>query len=242
MSIPVYMINLEARQDRLRHSLAEAEAVGMVFEVVPAIPASAIDPTDVAISRQSPGRVACWKSHVRAWERAQGAGTAFALILEDDVRWLRNPAGLLKAIDAQPSSAFDLLQLGSLQHGHKSIPLRARMAHRAAKAVRAGRMVHRSVEIAERWLTDRSQLMSRSLNDVEASAKLSAGIEWGSFGSGTHAYVISTSAIPSLLAYNSPVFLAADDALSALAHQNNFRIGQVLESMATQAPLASDLR
>jgi hypothetical protein len=84
--------------------------------------------------------------------------------------------------------------------------------------------------------------MARSLDQAMLSLTLSDQVIWDAFGSGTHAYVVGRNFIPSLVAYNSPPFLAADDALSALAHQGTFRIGQLRDTLATQAFLLSDLR
>jgi GR25 family glycosyltransferase involved in LPS biosynthesis len=242
MSLPAYVINLESRRDRLRHVRHEFELVGLDFKLIEAVPADAVESTEVATTGQSPGKIACWMSHRRAWRHAQDSGATYCLVVEDDVRWLRNPGPLLDRIGSLPPDAFDLLQLGSLQRGPRSVPARARWAHKAAKSIRVTRVLSRRSEVVERWFVERSQLLSRSLDDVEMTSVLEAATTWGSFGSGTHAYVVSRQFLSHLLKYNQPVFLSADDALSALAHQQTFRIGELTESIATQAPLASDLR
>lgn len=242
MSIPTFVINLANRTDRLEFALAEAKSVGQTPRVISAVPAASIDPDEVAITRQSAGRIACWRSHVASWEAASGEKSAYSLILEDDVRWLRNPSDLLARIADLPDDRFDILQLGSLQRGPRAVPLRARMAHKLSKTVRAARKVHPRAANVERWMVDYSQLIARELSFVESAERLQEETIWGSFGSGTHAYVVNRNVIPKLTLYNDPVFLAADDALSVLAHQGNFRIGELQEGMATQAPFPSDLR
>lgn len=242
MSIPTFVINLADRTDRLQFALAEASSVGQTPQVISAVPAASIDPDEVAVTRQSAGRIACWRSHVECWEAASSEVSTYSLVLEDDVRWLRNPSDLLGRIANLPGDAFDILQLGSLQRGPRSVPGRARVAHKLSKTVRIAGRIHPRAAHLERWMADYSQLVARELSLIDSAEMIQEGTIWGSFGSGTHAYVVNRNAIPKLRLYNNPVFLAADDALSVLAHQGTFRIGEIQESMATQAPFPSDLR
>lgn len=243
MSIPTFLINLASRPDRLAFAQDEAKAIGMDLRVVQAIPAAAIDPAEAIITGQTRGRIACWTSHVTAWEMALECSGDFCLILEDDVRWLRNPMGFLARVKELPSEALDLLQLGSLQKGGPlATPFRAQVAHRLSKSVRFARRVNGRAEALERWLVDYSQLVARELEVVDSRERIGERIIWGAFGSGTHAYILNKRLIPHLLQYNRPTFLAADDALSALAHQRTFRVGELEHGIATQAPFPSDLR
>lgn len=242
MSIPTFLINLASRPDRLAFAKEEARAIGMDLRVVEAVAASSIDPDEAMITGQTPGRIACWRSHTIAWKRALEEGRDFCLILEDDVRWLRNPMSFLARFDELSTETLDLLQLGSLQRGPLTTPLRAQVAHRLSKSVRIARRIHPGAGALERWLGNYSQLVARELELVDSRERIGERIIWGTFGSGTHAYIVNKRLIPHLLRYNNPTFLAADDALSVLAGQETFRVGELEYALATQAPFPSDLR
>jgi GR25 family glycosyltransferase involved in LPS biosynthesis len=242
MRVPALLINLAERVDRRDFALAEARRVGVEIEFVSAVRAEDVPIDYVRMSGMTAGRIACWASHRKAWQAAQQRGASYALILEDDVRWLESPLSILGEASVLPQSAFDVLQLGSLHTGSRVATRRADYVYRAALVARMAGRIAAPAQRLEAWLAERSQLMSQAMNDVQSRALISREIEWGTFGSGAHAYLIGKSCIGRLLRFNWPPFLTTDDALSALAAQRNFRIGALAYAVATQAPLPSDLR
>lgn len=242
MTIPVFLINLSSRFDRLEHAQREAARVGVGFIRVSAMEASDVEEDVLEVTQLEAGRIACWASHRHAWQLGSNGAHPYFLVLEDDVRWLRDPRPILNVLAGLSGSEFDVLQLGSLQHGPTRVPARAVAAHRLAKIVRTGRLVNRRMGVVEDWLVSRSQLMSQSMREDKALTSLSGQVLWGSFGSGTHAYAVSKRMAHHLLTFNWPPFLAADDALDVLARQHTFLIGELISSLAVQAPMSSDLR
>lgn len=77
-----FFINLESRQDRLRHIRATLQSAGL--ERLQRFPAVA----------ESIGILGCTRSHIAVLERAQEAGYPLTLICEDDLEFLRGQSEL----------------------------------------------------------------------------------------------------------------------------------------------------
>lgn len=242
MKTPAYVINLASRPDRMKFALSEAKRVGLEVRRVEAVSAADVDPEQVSMTGQDPSRIACWESHRRAWKAAEQDGLDSFLILEDDCRWIQDPNSLLDAIARTQPGMFDLLQLGSLQGGRERLPRRSRVAFRVAESLRFAKVIVPEMRRVEAYLEDRSQLYAQKAAEMRTSAAIALDVVWGRFDSGAHAYLVSRSMVPHLMVFNWPPFLAADDALAALAHQGRFKIGRLATSIASQAPLSSDLR
>lgn len=240
--IPAFVINLESRPDRAAFAVAECERVGIDVRFVSATTGSDLPTSLLSMTKLSAARAACWASHRKVWALGAELTARYFLVLEDDTRWLQDPKPALSEIASGSSEDFDILQLGSLMHGPEGLPLRVRAATTTARTLRMFRRISTRAQRAEVWLTNQSQLIAQAVIEENASSALSSRVDWGSFGSGTHAYVVNRTAVAHLLAFNYPPFLAADDALSALAHQRTFRIGRLREGIATQAPWPSDIR
>lgn len=242
MSIPALVINLAERVDRRDFTLSQACRFDLDISFVEAIHGSDV-PHDLArLVGLSPGRVACWLSHRKAWERARDGGAEFALIMEDDVRWLRSPLGVLDCLGTGIGVRPDVLQLGSLQKISRISSRSAELARRMSLIARATTNLVPAVARAELWLAHRSQMILQARMELAAEQAWDEDIVWGTFGIGAHAYVIKTEIIPRLLQYNYPPFLATDDALAVLAAQRTLLVGSLVVPVATQAPLPSDLR
>jgi hypothetical protein len=242
IGVPCFVINVSERTDRADFALQESRLVGLRPTFISATKASEVNLDTRAITKQTAGRIACWLSHRRSWEAGLSSGADYFLVLEDDVRWLLDPRPLLDVIAQLPPGAFDILQLGSLQQRPTNVPRRALAAAKVGQYVRVLSKVSRSARELESWLISNYQLMARSL---EAGPQLRPGadwINWNSFGSGTHSYIVGAHMVSHLLEFNCPTYLAADDALAVLASQGTFSIGEVVPPMTIQAPLGSDLR
>lgn len=97
MTPPVYVINMPASRQRLANVSASLSDAGIDFERVEAIDAGSV-PLSQLLSRYdpaqnrrryfaplSPGEVACFLSHRRAWAHFLVSSVAFGIFLEDDV-------------------------------------------------------------------------------------------------------------------------------------------------------------
>ena len=83
MTLPVYVINLDRRPDRLASIAANLKYVGLPFERVPAIDAQSL-PAVGKISLLNRGSRACLLSHAEALRRFLDTSHPAAAILEDD--------------------------------------------------------------------------------------------------------------------------------------------------------------
>lgn len=92
-SIPVYVINLARRPDRLARIGAHLAGRGVAFTPVAACDAKAVPEAEIARSVHATGPLgvlglgdrACTVSHMRAWRQFLGTPARHALFLEDDV-------------------------------------------------------------------------------------------------------------------------------------------------------------
>lgn len=230
------------RPDRRDYTLDQANRLELAVSFVEAIGASDVSVELSELVGLSPGRIACWLSHQKAWRQARDLGVEFALIMEDDVRWLRSPMNLLRSLSKGNFSGFDILQLGSLGRVQRGYSRKAELARRISVGARAASRVLPIGKGAETWLVNRSQSLLQARIEIEAEGLLEEEVVWGTFGIGAHAYVIRTDVVERLLRYNKPPFLATDDALSVLSAQRSFLVGSLSVPMATQAPLSSNLR
>src|SRR3954463_11248520 len=91
--IPVFIVNLARRPDRLARLGGQLDALGIAWQRVDALDAlvAATSELDALVARNGPlGRLgdgdrACTISHLRAWKQLLASDAPFALVLEDDV-------------------------------------------------------------------------------------------------------------------------------------------------------------
>lgn len=117
--IPVFVINLQRRPDRLARVQAEFERVGVNFERVQGIDAMAKDPTSTSDwngglkfrPRVASGQSSycCLLSHLSVLRRIVDEGISLAMVCEDDVRLSADILHLLSLGDCLPD------ELGLLQ-------------------------------------------------------------------------------------------------------------------------------
>jgi GR25 family glycosyltransferase involved in LPS biosynthesis len=119
MSIPVFVINLDRRPDRLERISEELAKLGLQFTRVQAVDGSQLDPGSAirpviarlynGLKNPAKGAVGCFLSHAKVWNHIVSEGIPQALVLEDDSvpgRW--EPSVLSQEISRY---GVDLLRL-----------------------------------------------------------------------------------------------------------------------------------
>lgn len=106
-TVPVFLINLGSRPDRLAQMKTEFGAAGVEFERIPAV--DALDPDEDLSTWQIDPRVAigtatlcCMLSHFRALRRILDTGVPLAMVAEDDVELSPDLLPLLRNNDWIP--------------------------------------------------------------------------------------------------------------------------------------------
>src|SRR5882757_102341 len=106
-AIPVYIVNLARRPDRLERLGGRLDALGIAWQRVEALDAQQASEAelDAVISATGPlGRLgnadrACTVSHMRAWSALLATDAPFGLVLEDDIYLTDDAAALLASPD-----------------------------------------------------------------------------------------------------------------------------------------------
>ncbi|YBV98191.1 glycosyltransferase family 25 protein [Phyllobacteriaceae bacterium JZ32] len=99
MSIPVYVINLDRSQERLKAVKDSANEFGITLHRIPAVdgrslPPSALGDLDDASFRRlhgktvMPAEIGCYFSHLKVLEKIAGGDEPHAVIVEDDVAFI----------------------------------------------------------------------------------------------------------------------------------------------------------
>ena len=127
--IPSFVINLDARQDRMHHMKNVQHQFGLRFDRIPAVngktlpidslPVSPFVRTSLHTGKRfskihltTPGEVGCFLSHRAAWQRVM-TQTQPCLIFEDDADPTEHASTwLAKVVDAVQNGEFDLVLLG----------------------------------------------------------------------------------------------------------------------------------
>lgn len=116
LNIPIYLINLADRPDRLSHALDEAKKHGLSLIVINAVPK---EKANVSYSSfLTPAAEACWLSHVKAMDLIASGDSCFAIILEDDFQ-INNFSRLSKSLLKLQSFDWEIVQLGFLRNGFR---------------------------------------------------------------------------------------------------------------------------
>ena len=125
MSSGLVVINLDRSVDRLAHVRAQLDAHGLTFHRLAATDARTLSVAErnhfysESLNRAryhkplSTGEIACYISHIRAWQLVMAGPWDYAVILEDDVRLGANFTHTLAQISRLPSD-WDVIKLGSI--------------------------------------------------------------------------------------------------------------------------------
>ena len=128
--LPVYLINLDGSDDRLRAARAQLDAAGIAFQRVPAFDGRALrvedfpdyDPRTALAYMGRPlrgGEIGCYLSHLDCARRFLASGAAHAVVLEDDMRLEPGFAeGVAQALDwlGRHPLDWDLTHLSPNRH------------------------------------------------------------------------------------------------------------------------------
>ncbi|QBY00049.1 glycosyltransferase family 25 protein [Rhodophyticola sp. CCM32] len=143
-TIPIFVINLTRRPDRLARVSAHLAERGVSFTRQEACDArTATEPVIASVIRQSgplgrlgQGDRACTVSHIWAWQHFLDGDASHALFLEDDVYLAEDLAELLADTDWIPPET-DLVKLEKFDAGSSRLLLAAQIGHTPA-----GRALH----------------------------------------------------------------------------------------------------
>lgn len=88
----IYVLNLEAREDRRDEMTLLAAASGIELTFVPGVNSKTLEPQSLPDSYAAgvimePAHLACYRGHANIWRKIVEEGIETALILEDDVDW-----------------------------------------------------------------------------------------------------------------------------------------------------------
>ena len=118
--LPLFVINLDHRPDRLKHITDECSRLGLDFVRIPAVNAQSATEEqlrsranlDGTLCRRGLSRAeaACLLSHCHAWEMLLDTSNESALILEDDTRLSNDLPHFVESLDWWPNQTR-LLQL-----------------------------------------------------------------------------------------------------------------------------------
>jgi len=217
MTYSIYLINLDYRSDRLDNSLRQLNMEGLTFARI-----SAVDGRNLKENMfQTPTVLACWQSHLLAYEALLASKSSFALILEDDFQINRKYC-LNKNIEKWISLNFDLLQVGFLTIG---VFNKMRWVFEETQKL-SFRLIGLLAKIF-RMKTISSRLRVREALDSNSSITVS------SFFPGTHAYIISRKLAGAILSEGANN-LSADEYFIALSKMRAFDIGRLWKSRIGQ--------
>lgn len=145
-AIPVYIVNLARRPDRLERLGGRLDALGIAWERVDALDArEATDAEIDAVAHPSgplgplgKGDRACTISHLRAWRKLVDSGRPYALVLEDDV-YLAGDARSAVATAEWIPAGVDVVKLEKFGDGESTVLLGPAMG----EVPGTGRRLHR---------------------------------------------------------------------------------------------------
>lgn len=191
--IPVYAISLPDHAERRRHIQAECARVGLNAEIVDAADMRRATPEEIRAQCRLPaakrrkkqryltaGELGCALSHRAVYQTVLARGQDYALVLEDDARFLADPAPLLRSGSLQNIAAqypFDVLILGYVKTLPQHLPYYYRRIPLKNRAVFAGYRF---------------------------------GTPWEQYGCGAVGYVITAAGAAKLLSQPQPCVAADD--------------------------------
>lgn len=215
--MPIYLINLESRPDRLATATNQLNKLKLDFQRIQAVDGSGLPSNRFLTSNV----FACWQSHILTFEAFLRSEAKYALILEDDFVILQ-PSSFDRNMNKWTSLEFDLLQIGFLVPGFYN----------------KFRMVFEEIEKLFFKLLSKIAVITK-LHSISSRLRVrEAGTTpfWmtaSSFLPGTHAYLISRS-LASAIVTEGASNLSADEYFIALAKMRSFKIGRLWKSRVGQ--------
>ena len=118
MALPVYVINLDRRPDRLQTISDNLQRIGVAWQRVSAIDARSLPPTPLKSKNlyhvMTLGHFACSQSHIKALKTFLSTSHPAAVILEDDAEIASDFPTLLESTEWLPQG-FGLVKLDTRQ-------------------------------------------------------------------------------------------------------------------------------
>lgn len=192
--IPLFVINLDRRQDRLSKMAEAAESGSFELHRVRAIDGRSATFTHSG-DYVSTTEDACWRSHQLAYSAFLNTGAAYAVILEDDADL--SSSALSKGDLESIFQIMEGCQINLLQIGH---------LHRQYSWWKIGPLAESIRDHIHGRYSKRISLESLKVQIVHQS-----------FRSGAHAYAIDRKIASALVQLNSPTVFTADNFLGLLA-------------------------
>lgn len=225
-AIQIFVINLDAQEDRWNNCVQQQQRFGLNLKRVSAV-------TPEQLSRETTHYVtngvrAVWESHMECLRLLINSGSKCALIMEDDFV-IHNHKRLLKYIRDSKVLQFDLVQLGFLKPG-----LDTRVKVLIANIETS---IFRFVALISQPPFSLHGKTSERLR-VREARQLPPGFTADDFQPGAHCYLISRNLADAVLNLNNPQFLSIDDFFTSLSQMRSFKSMRVRRSLVGQAPFA----
>ena len=226
-SIPVYLINLDFRLDRLAECELEAVKNNLSFVRVSAIIPPELLPEGTLIT---PPAYACLQSHLSTLKTFLSTEHSHALILEDDFQVINNRA-LVSFLTRQSYAKFDFVQLGFLQMGlrHRLDLFNLRVENSFLRLLLS--VLH--------FFPDSKQ--NRRLR-IKRRMGVPSGFIPDDIRSGAHCYVISRELAKAVLGLNKPAFLTIDSLYGSLPWNHKFEMIRTSKSWVRQSKSQSSIK
>jgi GR25 family glycosyltransferase involved in LPS biosynthesis len=213
----ILLINLESRPDRLETSTIQFRNVGMDFQRIEAIEGKSLPDNRFLTSNV----LACWQSHLLAYETFLLSKAAYALILEDDFQ-IHKTSRFKSNLVKWTSSEYDLVQIGFLLPGLFN---KFRITFEEIEKLLFKVLGFFATTLRIRSLNSRLRVREARFTPIWMTAS--------SFLPGTHAYLISRSLAGAIIA-DGASNLSADEYFIALAKMRSFKIGRLWKSQVGQ--------
>ena len=237
--IKVYLINLDARTDRLSNVMNRVRELDSSIIRVPAVTAEEVKNLGVTIFAPE-NNVANWYSHMKVLNLFLESSDEYCVILEDDVLFINNGVKFLKKLIDSQVREIDILQFGylfingKLDSGERDVLFRFKV--RCVRMLKSLilKVLNRTQKLGS--LKSRLNRTGKILKVFEYNEKvlgLTSPLVEG-FEAGTHCYLISRNGAKGLLKYNNPVLMSADLSMIVLSVARNFLIVRTTLSYAVQ--------
>ena len=227
--MPIFLINLDERTDRLIDSQSEIKRAHLNFTRVEAISISELSFRDLYLA---PGVLACYLSHLKALRLFLEGKSEHAIILEDDFE-ISLIKHFTKIILAEKPS-FDFLQLGFLG---SSPSLRLEILIKNSWAF----ILKVLSSCAERNIPYLSERVSRKLT-VREYLGLGRGIVLNNIMPGAHAYLVSRKFAEEIIGLSEKPFLAIDNLYMALGDMKTYKMARLKKSIISQRTSPTSIR
>lgn len=217
MKYSIYLINLDDRPDRLvtSHNLLKAEDLD--FERIPAVNGQILDENLF----QTSNVLACWQSHLLAYETFLKSDADYALILEDDFD-VKGKLFLRKNLPYWIAQEFDLLQIGFLSVG---VFNKIRWIFEELQKIVFKLISFFATFFRIKRLLIRLRVKEATINNLTITVS--------SFFPGTHAYIISKKMATAIVSEGANNF-SADEYFIALSKMRAFKMGRLWKSRIAQ--------